>query len=84
MKLNQIAKNLALAGMLSSLSVTAFAAAQQQDATPATREANQRYTVNCRLRIKPTLTTPIRDLSRPCRRRCSKVTRKYYLGSGQI
>lgn len=40
MKLNQIAKNLALAGMLSSLSVTAFAAAQQQDATPATREAN--------------------------------------------
>ena len=41
MKLNQIAKNLALAGMLSSLSVTAFAAAQQQDATPATREANQ-------------------------------------------
>ncbi|EIY4988290.1 alkyl/aryl-sulfatase [Klebsiella quasipneumoniae] len=41
MKLNQIAKNLALAGMLSSLSITAFAAAQQQDATPATREANQ-------------------------------------------
>ncbi|EPS5940280.1 alkyl/aryl-sulfatase [Klebsiella quasipneumoniae] len=41
MKLNQIAKNLALAGMLSSLSVTAFAAEQQQDATPATREANQ-------------------------------------------
>ncbi|CAM3221594.1 alkyl/aryl-sulfatase [Klebsiella quasipneumoniae subsp. similipneumoniae] len=41
MKLNQIAKNLALAGMLSSLSITAFAAAQQQDATLATREANQ-------------------------------------------
>ena len=41
MKLNQIAKNLALAGMLSSLSITAFAAAPQQDATPATREANQ-------------------------------------------
>ncbi|HBW3345924.1 alkyl/aryl-sulfatase [Klebsiella pneumoniae] len=41
MKLNQIAKNLALAGMLSSLSITAFAAALQQDATPATREANQ-------------------------------------------
>lgn len=41
MKLNQIAKNLALAGMLSSLSITTFAAAPQQDATPATREANQ-------------------------------------------
>lgn len=41
MKLNQIAKNLTLAGMLSSLSITAFAAALQQDATPATREANQ-------------------------------------------
>ena len=41
MKLNQIAKNLTLAGMLSSLSITAFAAAQQHDATPATREANQ-------------------------------------------
>ena len=40
MKLNQIAKHLALAGVLTSLSLSAFAAAQQQDATPATQQAN--------------------------------------------
>jgi hypothetical protein len=83
MKLNQIAKNLALAGMLSSLSITAFAAAPQQDATPATREANQALYANCRLRIKPTL-TPIRVLSPPAASDAQRRTGKYYLGSRQI
>ena len=40
MKLNQIAKHLAMAGVLVSLSASAFAQVQPNDATPATRQAN--------------------------------------------
>lgn len=40
MKLNKIAKHLALAGVLTSLSVSVFAEMLPLDATPATREAN--------------------------------------------
>mgnify|MGYP000846974003 CR=1 FL=1 len=40
MKLTIIAKHLALAGVLTSLSLSAFAEVQPQDATPTTQQAN--------------------------------------------
>lgn len=66
MKLTLIAKHLALAGVLTSLSLSAFAEVQPQDATATTRQANNALYKNYRLPIKPTLRTPIKVLSPRC------------------
>jgi alkyl sulfatase BDS1-like metallo-beta-lactamase superfamily hydrolase len=84
MKLNQIAKNLALAGMLSSLSITAFAAAPQQDATPATREANQALYRKLPFADKTDFNNAHQGFIAPCRDDAQRRTGKYYLGSRQI
>ncbi len=84
MKLNQIAKNLTLAGMLSSLSITAFAAAQQHDATPATREANQALYHKLPFADKTDFYNAHQGFIAPAASDAQRRTGKYYLGSRQI
>ncbi|STW49612.1 hydrolase [Klebsiella pneumoniae] len=80
MKLSQIAKNLALAGMLLSLSITTFAAAPQQDATPATREANQALYRKLPFADKTDFNNAHQGFIAPCRQRCSKAHREILSG----
>ena len=66
MKLTPLARSLALAGLLSTASLSVFADEAQKDAAPATNRPMMPYISNSPSIIKVILPMPIKDLLPPC------------------